>query len=355
MKKLIRKILREFVDKSDSCRVKFDYFNVFGYACYLNFSDISDIEKVKNNVDDCKDIEIYNDSGETFKIPVDKIRFTKDNQKPYVPKNYFYEKIYPELNVNTKLIGGINSKNIRNALKMAFKGTENWTDETESMSEGVINIEPTVGGNNWSVMNYFDTKTEVHNRLKALISQDYNKNPETLYGDYFNSDNDDKETYDELVVKWLSNVFKGEIHGNKLNDIKNVQKSSIESGEMTEKEAIEYVNAHPNVIGLNGVTKKVVYEPGHKKDRWGGIDAEFYGDGVGPIGIQIKPLSSYDKKNNSVNVGSSNVNDYSGKKGIQYLVFFNNKTRKIMVFDNSNYVISGSSYIFADKPVYPKF
>jgi hypothetical protein len=366
MKELIRKVLREFVEEPeefveepDLCRIKFDYFNVKFRACYLNFSDSDDIQRIKNNDGECEEIEIYNELGESFIIPIDEIKFTLANDKPYIHKNYFYEKLYPQLNVNTKLVGGIASKNIKEALKISFKGTPNWTDETEDMSEGVINIEPTVGGNNWSVMNYFDTKKTVHDRLKALISQDRNQNPEIIYGDDFDFEDmgilDNKEIYDELVINWLSKVFKGEIHADKLDDIKNIQRVSIESGLETENDAIDYIKNHPEVLGLNGITETVMYEPGHKKDRWGGVDVQFYGDGTGPIGVQIKPLSKYNQIKNSVNVGSTNKNDYKGKKDVDYLVFFNQQTNEIVVFENSNYTISGSSYVFDEQPIYPVY
>lgn len=355
MRKLIQKVLREFVEESDLCKVKFGYFNImYNKFCYLNFSNGEDIERIKNNDKECKEIEIYNDLNESFIIPIDEIKFTSKESKPYVTANYFYSEIYPKLNINTKLIGGIASNNIKQALKMSFKGTPNWTDETEDMSEGVINIEPTVGGNKWSVLNYFDTKKTIHTLLKALISQDNNNNPEVITGsdDVKISGNENKETYDEWVVNWLSKVFKGEIHADKLDEIKNIQKVSIESGLETENDAIDYIKNHPEVLGLNGITETVMYEPGHKKDRWSGVDVEFYGDGADKIGVQIKPLSGYNQKNNSVSVGSSNANNYKGKEGVDYLIFFNSRTNKIVVFKNSNYKISGSTYIFSDNPVY---
>ena len=373
MKELIRKVLREFVEEPedfveepedfveepDLCRVEYTHFNVQYKLCYLNFLKSDDIKRIKNNDGECEEVELYNEPGEKHIIPIDEIKFTKNNNFPYVDKDYFYENIYPKLNINTKLVGGIASKNIKEALKRAFGGTPNWSDETEDMSEGVINIEPTVGGNNWSVMNYFDSKTTVHNHLKALISQDNNKNPEVITGSKNVKiiGNEDKKTYDEWVVNWLSKVFKGEIHADKLNDIKNIQKVSIESGLETENDAIDYIKNHPEVLGLNGITETVMYEPGHKKDRWGGVDVEFYGDGTLPIGVQIKPLSRYNQIKNSVSVGSSNANDYKdkGKEGVDYLVFFNSRTNKIVVFKNSNYKISGSSYIFNEQPVYPIF
>ena len=138
-----------------------------------------------------------------------------------------------------------------------------------------------------------------------------------------------------------------------MDSIKNLQKKSIESGEDTENAAVEYITNNPEVIGLNSITETVKYEPGHKKDRWGGIDAEFYGNSSSPIGVQIKPLAKYDETKNKVSIGRSNANDYSNKKGVDYFVFFNERTNEVMTFKNSNYKRNGNSYIFADEPVYP--
>ena len=365
MKDLIRKILKEYVEELDivdnvidvdECRVKYNKFKVnYGKICYLNFSDISDIERIKNNIIDkkCQVITIFNSAGESFDIPSNEIRFTIKGNKPYISTSYFYREIFPQLNVNVKLIGGINSKNIRLALKLSFEGTKNWSEDTVDMSEGVIGILPTVGGNEWSVMNYFDTKKSVHDRLQGLISQDNNTNPEIIYGDEFSPGEDySSAEYDELIIQWLSKVFKGDIHSDGLVDIKNLQKKSIESGEATENAAVEYITNNPEVIGLNSITETVKYEPGHKKDRWEGIDAEFYGNNDRPIGVQIKPLDKYDEIKNIVTIGSSNANDYSKKEGVDYFVFFNEKTNEVVVFNNSNYKRNRNSYIFADEPFY---
>ena len=379
MKDLVRKILKEYVEELDivdniidvdECRVKFNKFTVsYGKICYLNFSDISDIERIKNNIIDkkCQVITVFNSAGESFDIPSNEISFTLNQGKPYISASYFYREIYPQLNVNVKLVGGINSENIRSALKLSFKGTENWTGGTVDMSEGVIGILPTVGDNGWSVINYFDTKKSVHSRLRGLISQDNNKNPEIIYGDEFSPGEDYSSTeYDELIIQWLSKVFKGDIHSDKLVNIKNLQKKSIENGESTENAAVKYIEKNPDVINLRSITKKVKYEPGHKKDRWGGIDAEFYGNSDSPnvpllpdvpedpdvpVGVQIKPLVKYDETKNKVSVGRSNTTIPS-KKGVGYFVFFNEKTNEVVSFKNSNYKVSGDSYIFTDKPVY---
>jgi hypothetical protein len=71
MKYLIRKILKEHIDELDivdnvidvdECRVKFNKFKTEYKICYLNFSDISDIERIKNNIIDkkCQVITIFN-------------------------------------------------------------------------------------------------------------------------------------------------------------------------------------------------------------------------------------------------------------------------------------------------------
>ena len=58
-----------------------------------------------------------------------------------------------------------------------------------------------------------------------MISQDNNKNPEIIYGDEFSPGEDySSAEYDELIIQWLSKVFKGDIHSDGLDSIKNLQK-----------------------------------------------------------------------------------------------------------------------------------
>ena len=78
--------------------------------------------------------------------------------------------------------GEINSKTIREALKLAFP--ENWLERDKVFSAGLRDVYPigdkTGDGETWSIMNFFDTKKEIHELLKKEWEKD--GSPEDVIG-----------------------------------------------------------------------------------------------------------------------------------------------------------------------------
>jgi hypothetical protein len=222
------------------------------------------------------------------------------------------------------------SSDINDALEIAFK--EYWNPESKEFSKGLRGIH-TIGektGNkieDWSIMNYFDTKKEV----KALIDQKWKK-----------------EGFGEKI-QWLSNIFKND--DKFLEKLLDLQWNSIKSGIKTESDAISDL---VNYLKNKGIEVDVeYYPPGHKTDRFGGIDFTLKPKNKNSFTIQVKPL----KKIEITDSGNAKIqtygmkNEYKSLPKLDYIVYDNSPN--FLVFKNSNYEVlnNGSTVIHKDNPI----
>jgi ribosomal protein S27AE len=188
-----------------------------------------------------------------------------------INKNDFY-KNYPEYKkTNNAEKIGITPSSIRKALSIAFpkKGDKGWFEETlgtEGITAGLrgyYTIGEKIGdGEDWSIMNYFDTKDEIHN---------------LLYLKYIESGEE------EPIVDWLENLFKNDESFTQL--LVDRQWKSISSGLKLERDSVD------NFLNKKGGGNVKYYPHGSKMDRWFGVDVTIDG-----INYQIKPLFSYSKE-----------------------------------------------------------
>lgn len=212
---------------------------------------------------------------------------------------------------------GITSKNIRTALEKAFP--QHWKGETPVFTPGLRGIY-TIGGKindpreDWSIMNFFDTKDEIHN---------------LIYLKYF----DDTPEVD--VVSWMTNLFKKDKEF--VKTLVDRQWKSIEKGFKLEKDSVN------NFLNKLKTTNVVYFPFGSKMDRWGGIDVIIDG-----VSYQIKPLTSYSEENGVFKINTYGMKDYTGKK-VDKIAFAKND--EILIFDNKNYkVVSKTLAIFNEIP-----
>lgn len=229
-----------------------------------------------------------------------------------------FELVYPKYQgvKKTEEIG-ITSSNIRTALEKAFP--IHWKAETPIFSPGLRGIH-TIGSKigdpreDWSIMNFFDTKEEIHN---------------LIYLKYFD------DVFEGDIVDWMVKLFKKDKNFVKL--LVDRQWKSIERGFKLEKDSVDKFLNKMN-------TNNVVYFPfGSKMDRWGGVDVIIDG-----VSYQIKPLSSYTDKNGVFTINTYGMRDYSGKK-VDKIAF--SKNDEILIFDNRNYkVVSKTMAIFNEMP-----
>jgi hypothetical protein len=220
--------------------------------------------------------------------------------------------------VNKTESTGINSKNVKLALEKAFP--QYWNSENAIFSAGLRGIY-TIGSKidepeqDWSIMNYFDTKAEIH---------------DLLYSRYL------EENPDMDIVDWMSDVFRND--DDFTDELVNRQWKSIENGILNEKKAIEAL------VSKKGSGNVIVYPFGSKMDRFGGIDVTIDG-----VNYQIKPLSSYKEIDGKYIVSTYGMKDYTNKTKLHKIVFYNSKN--CLIFDNKNYTVpSKFNAIFNQTP-----
>jgi len=212
-----------------------------------------------------------------------------------------------------KLFGGtgqITSKLIRQALEIAFK--ENWLPADDIYSPGLRGIN-TMGermGNDesWSIMNFFDTKREVQNKIEQKWKKEGN-------GD---------------ILYWLADVFKND--KDFVNELLDIQWGSISNGYKTELYVSDKLS---KAIG----GKSQFFPPGSKMDRYKSIDMIINGKSY-----QVKPSSSVKKEGDFYKIKTYGMtNDYKNKS-IDFIVY-GNSDGKIYVFPNKNYDVKNHTEV----------
>ena len=338
--KLIEQELGPFNDESEDDGLNNNEPNVFTYKSLRSFSAGKTKLKYFNNLEpldydpsipdkikllNINDKESYLVDKSEFSIGVDKF----GNKNGKVKEEYFLKKF----SNNSKSEPEIESKVIRSALEKTFNN--NWVSNDDEFSPGIRGIYK-IGdylspktSEDWSILNYFDTKKEVKNMI-----------------------------YDELVkrnlplddlVDSISTLFKDKSF---MNTLVNRQWQSIIDGEIRER---KFMGVMAKI--LNSTNYKT-YLPGSKMDRYQAVDVTIDG-----INYQIKPLKKYEtnkifKKDNEGVLQETNEyvittygmkSDYLTKKLLKKIVFFNDK--EFLIFDNKNYTVPAHySAIFEDEP-----
>jgi len=331
--------------------------NVFTYKSLRSFSVGTTKLKYFNNLEpleydpsipdnikliDINDNETYIVDKSEFVVGVDKF----GNKNGKVTEDYFLKKFsFNQNNISSELLG-ITSTNIRKALKDAYPN--NWFEKDDVFSAGLRGVE-TIGSystpktnETWSIMNFFDTKKEVHDELRErYLSEETNEN----------------------IVKWLTKVFNPtnlikdkdkKVSGeNFLKKLIKIQIDSYISGFNTESESVTFF-----LKTLPKNTKVTTYPPGAKMDRYCGVDVT-----INDVNYQIKPLKDYSTNyKGQMVITTYNMKDYTkyrktyDKKdnsvicpGVDKIAFSNKE--QSLVFDNKDYELkTKSKVIFNNKP-----
>ena len=268
-----------------------------------------------------------------FKIDSRLIKTSNDGKSIFLVGNDFidseyYEKFSDLIKPSTSNLE-FSKLDIQDALKMAFP--DNWVEENKDFTAGVRGIhtigEKTGTPEDWSIMNYFDTKKEV----KALIGQKWKK-----------------EGFGEKI-QWLSNIFKND--DKFLKKLLDLQWDSIKSGFKTESDTISDILDYLKNKGIE--VDVVYYPPGHKIDRYGGIDFTLKPKNKKSFTIQVKPFTKIQETPS----GKPMIQTYGMKESykdipnLDYIVYGN--TPNFFFFKNSNYEVlkNGSTVIHKDNPI----
>jgi len=328
--KLIEPDLDLSIDTTDDvCGEEIDYVN-FGYYINMVFINLpgghpDDREMLFSRIKSSNcDIVLHNViTDEKFTLSANDIRITNTAYKKlYINKSVYNEKIYPNLPPIEQFVEYISSTPIKESLKRAFK--DNWVEKNDTHVAGVVGVLEIKKNNpnKWSIVNFFNTKTSVKDRIILFLVRDY-KNGK------FIPDNNIMES----VINWMRDLFQ-DINSSDMRDLVEIQEKSIMTNykqELIESNRIQKLY-HPNEpIEISGF--------GTIKDIVLGIDAT-----IGGVTYQIKPLSMVSTKDDSifVNIGVSNANDYRDKP-IDRIAFANN--RELYVFNNNGEFI-GKTYKF---------
>ena len=206
--------------------------------------------------------------------------------------------------------GTATPKTIRQALQIAFE--DNWISSDDIYSPGVRNIH-TIGekagtDESWSVVNFFDTKREVQNKINEKWRKEGN-------GDF---------------VYWLADVFKNDEQF--INELIDIQWRSISNGYKNELKVSEKLSNK-----LEG--KSQFFPPGSKMDRYKGIDMIINGKTY-----QIKPSSSVKEQDGTYIVNTYGMSNRYKEKDIDYIAY-GNDNGDIYVFPNKNYDAKGHTQV----------
>ena len=287
----------------------------------------NDIQLVSGDRKTATKVLFKGDKGDfEFDIKKDKVSF-KDGNASVLQKTMF--SIYPNFdsvdqNTNLNRVG-ITSKNVIDSLKKAFPN--NWFPEDSVYTEGLRGVYP-IGDKlndpkeDWSIMNFFDSKSEIKNLIYNRMEKDLQSNIDI-----------------PDIVDWMSDLFKND--ANFTQKLVDRQWRSVRKGFELEKQTIEYL------VNLLGPKKIITYPFGSKMDRWTGVDVTIDG-----VNYQVKPLSKYEieKDNTEFVVYTYNMKNYQNFKQINKIIFANKD--QILIFDNENYrVPSGSVGVFYKEPI----
>ena len=328
--KLIEQVLDLSIDTvNDVCGEEIEYVN-FGYYINMVFINLPSttpdereilFSRIKSS--NC-DIVLHNIiTDEKFTLSPNDFSITKTaHKKLYINKSVYMEKIFPNLPPIEQFVEYISSSPIKEALKRAF--SDNWRGRTDTHIAGVVGVLPIPNDEDeWSIVNFFNTKETVKDMIKLYLSRDYKKLKFIP--------NDDIE---ESVINWMTSLFK-DVNSKDMLDLVKIQEKSIIDNykqELIDAKRIQKMY-HPNKkVEISGF--------GTIKDIEQGVDATIDG-----VTYQIKPLSNIkdDGKYIFVSIGYSNANMYSNNL-VKRMAFVNNN--ELYVFNTNIISRKGNTYEF---------
>jgi hypothetical protein len=327
MKELIKRILTESVQNNDSHLIqehidtsdgsKFIYISLAPHTKFSTkryyFNRVFQIPDSNPNNDT---IILSGDLGD-FEFNKNLVHY-KDKETFYIDKSIFDIK-YPKFTKKEKGSEkvGINSTTIKKALELAFPNNWYLRDNVFSPGlRGIYTIGDKIGDKTetWSIMNYFDTKEEIHDLLLMKYLEDGN---------------------DGDIIDWMVDLFRN--NDNFTQKLVNRQWQSIESGLKLERDS---VNSFFEVVNPSDIQ---FYPHGSIMDRYNGVDVTVDGSNY-----QIKPLVSYQMGNGMEYIITTyGMRDYKDKNKVDYIAYANEK--EVLIFKNSDYSVVSKNKVIHEK------
>lgn len=206
-----------------------------------------------------------------------------------------------------------------------------WKNDDGYYSSGVRDIytigEKTKTDESWSIVNYFDTKKEIH---------------ELIWENYIDDKNKDNKSLETWLTEKLKIGNTTTFDENFVKKLVDRQWSSIENGINTENNVIKLIKDRFNL-------EPEIYPPGSRMDRYEGVDITING-----INFQVKPLKSWKKEKYISQKTSEEVTVYvvdtygmkefyKGRKLLNYILYVNEND--ILVFPNYKYYVDKSGKV----------
>lgn len=323
--KIVKKKMIKESETLESGIVKYKYDNI-GFFKKMKTQKyyFNNIIPIEGDVENLKKILLQGPEGD-FEFDIQDVKFTDNTASvKKVTMDDNYPNFIPSKMDAAVITAGITSANVKKALEKAYPN--NWISDDTNFTPGLRGVY-TIGdqtndpSEDWSVMNFFDTKDEVKKMIYDKFKQDTDSGVDTTD-----------------IIDWMSNLFKNDSEFT--TKLVNRQWKSIKNGFGLEK------NATVDFMEKLGDKSVVTYPYGSKMDRWFGVDIT-----IDNINYQIKPLTGF-KKNEEENVYvvyTYGMKDYKSKKKIDKIAFANKK--QILVFDNKDYDVSGRSTVtFKQEP-----
>jgi len=257
-------------------------------------------------------------------------------------------------------IGNTYQKTLRQLLRQIYstKKDENGQpmygesvkDENCKTNRGVIHYRGVKYGadfslvSDWSILNYFDTNSEIISKLLEIYSTETKISLEGK-----------KDNFEDFKVKFLNWLV---VNGNKLfgpesvylDDLEELNWGTLKMGIINEQNAINVLKQIHN-IGEGGLTE---YCPGSIEDTIYGRDLKVNDEN---LYYQIKPLKGPVKPSTTEGfkylVPSSSMKTYNPKY-VDRLMFINEKGSKYIIFENNDYQVTGMGKVvlFKNEPLF---
>jgi hypothetical protein len=340
---------------------------VYGNTSTVIVKGISNDDKIlmQNNRD--KDIILVkNSDGKEVKIGKNPFVFKDITWDPYIKNN---DGKYNVLIGNDRTLshllkydkdGNTYQKTLRQLLQKIYstKTDENGEpmygesvkDENCKTNRGVIHYRGVKYGqdfslrSDWSILNYFDTNSEVISKLLEIYA---NKTKTSLEGK--------EENFEDFKVRFLNWLIANgeEILGPEsiyLDDLEELNWSTLKRGIINEQNAINVLRQIHN-IEEGGLTE---YCPGSIQDTRYGRDLKVNSE---DLYYQIKPLNGYVKSSTiegfKYAVPTSSMKKYNPNY-VDRLMFINDNGSKYVIFENNDYevVSKGGLVLFKNEPLF---
>lgn len=310
---------------------------------FINGISTDNIKNIKDFKSEKVDliVNLIDSNGKIFKVPLDKINFTKTRGIPIIDKDVIdnlnsvvSNKVgRPSLDVNylKKFESGF-PRFMTITLKNLYKnnlGKNSFTDGTGICDSevGIIEVDGTnVPGQTWSILNYFNANPMVIEQLINWYENgEFNENP---------PENVTMDTFKKWITDNSEKLF---MTGEYLDKLVKLNLTSYNRGSETENVVIKKLTESPYNIPRENIKQ---FCSGMKKDRADGQDIEITIQKGNNVYAQIKPSSKFETKIGETGteyiVTAYNMKDYT-EKPVEYIIF--NYEEKLLIFSNKDYTI----------------